>query len=529
MYSKPTKYIPMKRTTFFLFLVALMMPIFGQAPNLFNYQAIAWNEGEVLADAELTVRFEILREGNMVWHEDHIVMTNAFGQFSTIIGKEDVFNPGGTVESFAAIDWGLGGYAIHIAIDNGNGFVPMGDPQVLASVPYALYAASGPGGGDVNLALEGTTLSVTDGNEIDLSVLQDGVEDADADPGNELITQFYLDGNTIILEDAGGLKTINLDPVATTSPWNEDGNTTTLGNTRSFLGIGTDNPTGKVTIQGDADIPDDIPLLEVRNPFGEVVMSTFNNGTFINIENSLNPRGKGIKGGFAIGGYNASKAPGIREFMRVTSDSIRVRFNEDVGKGIKGGFAIGGYNASKADPIQDYLMVTRDSTTVIFNELKSPEGGLLVKGYNPELDKEIEYFSVGKDLVQINGNIWLDGAIEYLSDMRFKTNVSEIDNVLDNLEGFRGVYYDWNDEALDKYNVNTDRQIGVLAQEVEAVYPELVTTGKDGYKSVDYSKLTAVLLEAIKEQQKQIEELQQENERLKTLEERVSRLEEEMK
>jgi septal ring factor EnvC (AmiA/AmiB activator) len=67
------------------------------------------------------------------------------------------------------------------------------------------------------------------------------------------------------------------------------------------------------------------------------------------------------------------------------------------------------------------------------------------------------------------------------------------------------------------------RQIGVIAQEVEKVFPELVTTSDRGYKMVDYSKFTPVIIEAMKEQQKQIDRQQkliesakQENQQLKS-------------
>jgi ABC-type Fe3+-citrate transport system substrate-binding protein len=53
-------------------------------------------------------------------------------------------------------------------------------------------------------------------------------------------------------------------------------------------------------------------------------------------------------------------------------------------------------------------------------------------------------------------------------------------------------------------------QIGIIAQEIEKILPQVVTTDKDGYKSVHYTAIIPVLIEAIKEQQKQIEELKQE-------------------
>jgi Ca2+-binding EF-hand superfamily protein len=58
-------------------------------------------------------------------------------------------------------------------------------------------------------------------------------------------------------------------------------------------------------------------------------------------------------------------------------------------------------------------------------------------------------------------------------------------------------------------NFPDGRQIGLIAQEVEEVIPELVNTTDNGYKSVDYAKLVSVLVEAVKEQQKQIEALEE--------------------
>ena len=59
------------------------------------------------------------------------------------------------------------------------------------------------------------------------------------------------------------------------------------------------------------------------------------------------------------------------------------------------------------------------------------------------------------------------------------------------------------------------KQIGVIAQELEAVYPELVTTDDNGYKTVDYSKLTPILLDGINELQALVANLTEQNEALK--------------
>jgi hypothetical protein len=113
------------------------------------------------------------------------------------------------------------------------------------------------------------------------------------------------------------------------------------------------------------------------------------------------------------------------------------------------------------------------------------------------------------------GNLWIAGSLTQGSDVRFKKDISELSNsgsVLEKLKKLRGVYYKLNDLAK-KFGYNDDqRHIGIIAQEIEKEFPELVSEWEqDGikYKAVDYSRLTAVLLEAIKEQQKEIEELKE--------------------
>ncbi len=100
------------------------------------------------------------------------------------------------------------------------------------------------------------------------------------------------------------------------------------------------------------------------------------------------------------------------------------------------------------------------------------------------------------------------------SDIKWKTNIHGYDNALSQVSKLRGVKYNWINDESGKFNPD-EPQIGFIAQEVEKVIPELVRTDPQGDKSVNYSKLTVVLLEALKEQQVMIEELQREVELLK--------------
>ena len=92
----------------------------------------------------------------------------------------------------------------------------------------------------------------------------------------------------------------------------------------------------------------------------------------------------------------------------------------------------------------------------------------------------------------------------YSSDERLKDNVVEIDNALDKVESLRGVEFDWN----DKQEIYEGHDVGVIAQDVEKVLPELVENRDNGYKAVKYEKLTAVLIQAVKELSAKVKELE---------------------
>ncbi len=90
------------------------------------------------------------------------------------------------------------------------------------------------------------------------------------------------------------------------------------------------------------------------------------------------------------------------------------------------------------------------------------------------------------------------------SDLRFKKNVNTVEGALSKVLEMRGVTYEWKREDFPEKNFREGRIYGVIAQEVEKIAPELVQTGEDGYKSVEYANMVSLFIEAIKEQQKTI-------------------------
>ena len=110
----------------------------------------------------------------------------------------------------------------------------------------------------------------------------------------------------------------------------------------------------------------------------------------------------------------------------------------------------------------------------------------------------------------VTGAITATGDITafHTSDKNLKQNIVNIDNSLDKVSKLNGVYYNWTKEALEKNtHLKDEKEVGVIAQDVEAVLPELVATREDGSKAVRYERLCAVLIESVKELKKEIEEL----------------------
>ena len=91
--------------------------------------------------------------------------------------------------------------------------------------------------------------------------------------------------------------------------------------------------------------------------------------------------------------------------------------------------------------------------------------------------------------------------------IRWKKNISGLSMILDEITQLNPVYYEWKKEEFPEMSFDSGLQVGLIAQEVEKLFPELVKTNEDGYKAVSYEKLTVVLLEGMKEQQQQIDEL----------------------
>jgi hypothetical protein len=175
-------------------------------------------------------------------------------------------------------------------------------------------------------------------------------------------------------------------------------------------------PVKKLAVTGETSVMDEA-LFEVKNKTGQTVFAVYNEGVRVYVDDGV---AKGVKGGFAIGGFGTAKAPSQNYFVVkpdtirmyiddtpgkavkggfaiggfgtgkgtsqhlfvVNPDSIRAYIDTNTGKGVKGGFAIGGFGTGKA-PGEQYLRITRDSTRINVRELaKGVKGGFAIGGFS---------------------------------------------------------------------------------------------------------------------------------------------------
>ena len=113
----------------------------------------------------------------------------------------------------------------------------------------------------------------------------------------------------------------------------------------------------------------------------------------------------------------------------------------------------------------------------------------------------------------VNGTAYSTGGWSS-SDARLKKNIQNITGALEKIKNINAVTFDWRTDEFPNKGLRKGRQIGIIAQEVEKKFPELINTDNEGYETLAYERFTSVLLAAVKEQQKEIETLKRKIEAL---------------
>jgi hypothetical protein len=204
-----------------LFLFTFNYNLSAQSPQLVNYQAVARDaqSGVELINLPIEVVFKILdggTSGAVVYQEMHSTETNQFGLFNLEIGSGNVISG-----DFSAINWGEQTKWLAVELDLGNGLEEISVTQLI-SVPYALHA------GTADTAID--------------------VDDADADPTNELIEEgsFLLLDTLLVITEGGITHQVNLAGFGVDNDW--ETNDGVVYNLENKIGVGLDMPAHRLHV-----------------------------------------------------------------------------------------------------------------------------------------------------------------------------------------------------------------------------------------------------------------------------------------
>ena len=190
-----------------------------EVPQGIYYQAVARGEsGTELIETSLVVRINVEDEDNIIYTELHSPTTDSFGLFELFIGAGDV-----ELGDFSTVLWGEQNHFLNVELDLGDGFIDVSTTQFL-SVPYSLYSAR--------------------------AASADNVNDADADPNNELIQNFSLNGTDLELTENGTTWSVPLDDFADDGDWNINTGNASLTSEGFNVGINTTNPSSTLDVNG---------------------------------------------------------------------------------------------------------------------------------------------------------------------------------------------------------------------------------------------------------------------------------------
>ncbi len=128
---------------------------------------------------------------------------------------------------------------------------------------------------------------------------------------------------------------------------------------------------------------------------------------------------------------------------------------------------------------------------------------------SPNNEPNVCGFTTTNGMLEVNGDVFASGGILAVSDINLKTNISPITGALEKVKSINGVYFDFDNSSFPVLNLPTARQVGLIAQNVDTVLTEAVVFDSTlGAYTMDYARINALLIEAIKEQDSIMNEME---------------------
>jgi len=499
----------------FLIIVFLFATLFGfsQADNSMSYQAIVRGaNGNLLVNSPVSFRFSVIEsetDDTPIYQETQIVTTNENGLATLRIGNGTA-TIGSTTNLIVYHDWSYSSYWLKTEIDpTGGTNYTLSDTKKFSGVPYAFGAHKS------RLSQSVTNLSV-DTNQFSgngyTTPLTLGSQGA--------TTGQVLKFNGTSWAPANDISDQIWTSYSSNAFWNTN-NTYRIGFGTGFSsallpsGFHFRNPMAYMTLEGY----DGNSILTIKSKEDYQSMISYYWGNNLKWATGLNWDGR-----YYIGRNNSSDFTILSNgFIGMGTVSPANKLSLVGNANITGNLGIGisavptfplSFPAAIGNKILLYPGGSGYAGLGVYsNEVRLHSDNINSRvsfGWQDNSGNFIEFGRFHKynnEALAIQGNLWANGTV-YSSDERFKKNIIPITDALTKLQQINGVEYEMNIEAFKEKNFAKGRQMGFLAQNVEKVVPEAVSENEDGYKGVDYARLVPLLLESIKEQQKQIEALE---------------------
>ncbi len=572
-------------TTLLLIVLSPCILLYAQNNMGFNYQAVARDgDGKILINEAVTVNIGILNVDNaneLLWEEQHQLLTNNQGLFSLVVGTDPQKKVDGAVESFSMIDWAGGDHSLFVKVAVGGGeFTDLGTSPIMA-VPYAILSE------EIRQPISKLTIGNADGvpQEEPLFEVRNSTgrpvfavyekevwvyTDPEAKPsqkggfavGGYRTGKQSLPGQRYFMVDPDSVRVyINQDPLKGIKGGFAVGGYRTgkaeyveylsisKDSTRMFVNSNSEDPRrGGFVIRGESvETGERVPFLfmtPVNYFIGEGAGRRNKTGLFNTFL------------GFQAGEHNETGSQnlliGLRSGSQLVAGSNNVYLGNFTGQQNEGGndnvfignnagrenFGSGnvflGSNAGSLNPGSNNVFIGNNAGDliqgsnlfVLENGTRDEAGSLMVGRFDHDMLRINAFMGINAKpdsafAITTEGNIEAT-EITSTSDVRLKKEINEIENAIALVSGLNGITYQWNTEDYPERKFEGGTHLGFIAQEVEKVMPELVRTNSKGYKSVNYTKVSTILVEAVKEQQRMIEER---DHKISDLEERIERLE----
>ncbi len=596
----PKQIATMKKSFLFQALLSALFSMFvaqaiAQVPDRFNYQAVAKDAANAPIVGNVPVRFTILdgsASGTEVYKETHTATADAGGVFALQVGGGAA--QGGTL--WSNVNWGSGTKFLKVEIDAGSGFVTMGTPQQLVSVPYAQYAKNSSawtrsGSNVFNTADNVGIGTATPGRKLEVKNNAPQIRLSDSNGSVELygglnfqvmntsniLATFWsgnqattprLDilsksnwdlinsegdfqiGNGIekfkigIALGGGGAGNTNMHTTGNIISLGQGSNLNVLNIAGGKVGIGTTTPANPLHVKGTGYFEGGDLVVSKRIYTADAGDS---DGTDIVFGSNNQGSGEWLGSKRTAGGnqYGLDFYTSNQNRLSIRNDGVlSVNDGSLLLKGNNGSSPVLYFQPSGDPNIKARLWMPNGSKYIQFDNLNStfggtdPNGGFVFNGsFYDFYAGPIKALYTGGFSIESSGNASKPGGGPWAatSDRRLKQDIRPYADGLKTLLQINPVRFRYNEKS--GYDTKPE-YVGVIAQEMQDVAPYMVSevsrkskegAAKETYLCVDNSAMTYMLINAVKEQQAEIESLRSQNTTLQSahdsLEKRLQLLE----